>query len=177
MPVPVKLELGAGARPTRGYEHNDLHPWDHIEHPGPPWMLNLPDNSLDEVLALAFIEHLTFTEAYDTFRNVHRMLIPGSPFLFDVPDYPVWAQYYLSNLNGLFSPISMEHARKTLFGWQRWPGDEHKSGWDKAFLREGLGDAGFSLLEWGVEPFLARGIYRRRFHRPEDAHLYVCAYK
>lgn len=173
----MKLELGAGNRPTRGYEHNDLHPWDHIEHPGQPWMLTLPDDSLDEVLALAFIEHLTFTEAYDTFRNVHRMLKPGAPFLFDVPDYPVWAAYYLAHQRDCTAPLPLDHVRRTLFGWQRWPGDEHKSGWDKQFLRDGISDAGFGLIEWGVEPFIARGIYRRRFYRPEDAHLYVCAYK
>lgn len=177
----MKLELGAGHRPTIGYEHNDLHPFDHIEHPGVPWELELPSGSVEEVLALGFVEHLTFFQAFDTFRNVRRMLRPGGVFLFDVPDYPVWARYYLYRLNALDSyslPADappMEHIRKTLFGWQRWPGDEHKSGWDRDYLDESLREAGFTHIEWGLDPFLARGIYRRRFKNPADAHLYVSA--
>lgn len=171
----MKLELGAGHRPTRGYEHNDLHSFNHIEHVGEPWMLDLPAMSVDEVLALAFIEHLTFDQARDTFRNVHRMLTPRGIFLFDVPDYPVWAGYYLDAMAGVATPVTLEHIRRTLFGWQRWPGDEHKSGWDRALLSDALNEAGFTHLEWGLAPFTDRGLYRRRFTNPADAHLYVCA--
>lgn len=175
MPLPVKLELGAGHRPTPGYEHNDLHPFEHVEHVGSPWMLELPDGSVDEVLALGLIEHLTFYQACDTFRNVHRMLRVGGEFLFDVPDYPVWARYYLDALNGVETPVTMEHIRKTLFGWARWPGDEHKYGWDLVHLTETLHDCGF-FVSYGVSEFEDR-TYRARFTKPADAHLYVSCMK
>jgi predicted SAM-dependent methyltransferase len=136
--------------------------------------LELPSGSVDEVLALGFVEHLTFFQACDTFRNVHRMLAPGGVFLFDVPDYPVWARYYLDALAGVPTPVKMKHIRKTLFGWARWPGDEHKFGWDQALLAGELADAGF-VVTLGLAPFVARGIYRARFKNPDDAHLYVCA--
>lgn len=172
----MRLELGAGARPTRGYTHHDAFPFPHIEHVGDPWMLELPTDSLDEVLAVAFIEHLTYDQARDTFRNVHRMLRPGGRFLFDVPDYPTWARYYLDLINGDPAPVTLEHARKTLFGWQRWPGDEHLYGWDLPLLRDVLHDTGYREVLFGVGPFIAR-CYRQRFHRPLDAHLYVTAIK
>lgn len=171
----MKLELGAGHRPTIGYEHNDLYPFDHIEHVGAPWLLDLPSGSVSEVLALAFVEHLTYYEACDTFRNVRRMLEPGGVFLFDVPDYPVWARYYLDSLAGMDTPVTMDHIRKTLFGWARWPGDEHKHGWDDTHLGDTLLDCGFTTVLFSVEPFLERGIHRARFHNPADAHLYVSA--
>jgi len=174
----MKLELGAGARPTLGYEHNDLWPLPHIEHVGEPWMLDLPTSSVEEVLALAFIEHLTYEQTLDTFRNVHRILNPRGLFLFDVPNYPIWAGYYLANLQGdCVAPIPMDHVRRTLFGWQRWPGDEHKYGWDHPHLVTALNITGFTIHEIRTEatkPFIER-TYRQRFHNPKDAHLYVVA--
>jgi hypothetical protein len=168
----MKLELGAGHRPTIGYQHNDLYPFDHIEHVGNPWMLDLRDKSVEEVLALAFIEHLTYDQARDTFRNVARMLVREGRFYFDVPDYPTWARYYLDN----GGPYGIDACRKTLFGWGRWPGDEHKYGWDAEHLSDTLGQCGLTAVSWDVEPFIDRA-YRQRFHNPADAHLYVTAAK
>lgn len=173
----MKLELGAGNRPTPGYWHNDTHHFPHIEVVGDPWMIELADNSVSEVLALAFMEHLTYDHALDTLRNVHRLLEPGGCFLFDVPDYPVWARYYLDALDGKHTPIPMEHIRKTLFGWQRWPGDEHLYGWDRDLLSAAVHDCGYAEIRWGLAPFLERKLYRRRFKDKADAHLYVCAVK
>lgn len=174
----MKLELGAGHRPTRGYKTNDLNAFPGIDYPGEAWMLDLPDKSLDEVLALGFVEHLTFFQALDTFRNVHRMLKPKGLFLFDVPDYPVWAGYYLEQLGRGCEQRTdippLDDCRKTLFGWQRWPGDEHKYGWDRALLSETLNEAGFTIHTYDLSPFVAR-THRDRFHRKWDAHLYVVA--
>jgi predicted SAM-dependent methyltransferase len=174
MQVPVKLELGAGHRPTRGYVHNDLHPGPHIEHVGEAWMLDLPDNSCDEILAVAFIEHLTYNQALDTFRNVHRMLKPGGLFLFDVPDYPVWVGYYLDHRIGEECPVTLDHVRRTLFGWGRFPGDSHLYGWDEEHLYEALTDCGFFAPRLDVEQFKIR-MHRDRFDNPADAHIYVIA--
>lgn len=176
----MKLELGSGHRGTRGYLHNDLHAFEGIDVPGKAWELDLDDNSLDEVLALGFVEHLTYYQALDTFRNVHRMLKPGGLFLFDVPDYPVWCRYYLDARAGKSTPVPMDHIRKTLFGWARWPGDEHKFGWDAELLYETLVGIGFrwhrASLPDSAAMFRER-TYRSRFDRAEDAHLYAVCVK
>ncbi len=176
----MKLELGAGHRGTRGYIHHDAYPFDGIDITCKPWELPYEDGELDEVLALAFIEHLTFGEAFDTFREVHRVLRPGGEFVFDIPDYPIWAQYYLDGLTLAVAsvPCTMEHVRQTLFGWQRWPGDEHKSGWDSAYLAKELNEI-FAFVELGTDgrEFAERGLYRRRFTQDWNAHLYVVAVK
>lgn len=182
----MKLELGSGHRPTRGYEHNDLYPWDHIEHVGPAWLIDLPSDSVDEVLALAFIEHLTFYEALDTFRNVHRMLKPGGLFLFDVPDYPQWCRNYLAYLDpettrdrpaGWQHTFTLDQIRQTLFGWGRWPGDEHKYGWDRVHLEDTLYNVGFkSTGTRDSQPFQLR-THRDRFTDPANAHIYTVAFK
>lgn len=183
MATEMKLELGAGHRGTRGYIHHDAYPFPGIDLVCPPWELPFQDGELDEVLALAFIEHLTYYEALDTFREVHRVLKPGGEFVFDVPDYPKWAAYYCWHMHkGMvalaFEPPDLAWCRRTLFGWQRWPGDEHKYGWDQQSLVDNLRDFRFQggSIRDG-QTFLNRGLYRKRFSNSLDAHLYVVAIK
>ncbi len=103
------------------------------------------------------------------------MLTPGGVFLFDVPNYPLWAMMYLAGLDGDPIPFSMDHVRRTLFGWGRWPGDEHKYGWSNNEVYETLETCGFDKIRWpSSRPFSER-TYRSRFTNPEDAHLYVAA--
>jgi predicted SAM-dependent methyltransferase len=173
----MKLELGAGQRPTRGYTHHDQYAFPHIDLIDDPWMLTLPDRSVDEVLAVAFIEHLTYDQACDTFRNVNRMLKRSGTFLFDVPNYPVWVRRYTKLLDAGpdDSLPTLDHCRQTLFGWGRWPGDSHLYGWDQDHLCDTLEACGFRVVTIdGVDHFRSR-TWRARYDHPWDAHLYVVA--
>ncbi len=172
-----KLEIGCGQSPTPGYIHNDLNPFEGVDIVGLPWEIDFADNSLDEVLALGSIEHLTYGQARDTFKNVHRMLVPGGSFLFDVPDIPVWCGYVVDHFAGREIPFTIDHVFSTLYGWQRWPGDEHKSGWWQRKLEDELRQCGFRELTFGVQLMLDKGLMRNRFKRPHDAHIYCHATK
>jgi predicted SAM-dependent methyltransferase len=172
-----KLEIGCGQSPTPGYMHNDLNAFEGVDIVGTPWEIDFADGSLDEVLALGSIEHLTYGQVADTFRNVHRMLAPGGAFFFDVPDIPVWCGYIVDHFAQREIPFTIDHVFSTLYGWQRWPGDEHKSGWWQAKLEDELRNCGFHHLRFGVELFLEKGIMRNRFKRPHDAHIYCKASK
>ncbi|MEW5984339.1 MAG: methyltransferase domain-containing protein [Acidobacteriota bacterium] len=174
---PARLEIGCGQRPTPGYIHNDVNPFPGVEIVGNPWDIDLADGSLDEVLALGVIEHLTYSQVDSCFANVHRMLCSGGTFWFDVPDLKVWCRYVCDHLDGQATPFPIHHLLATLYGWQRWPGDEHKSGWYEAKLVETLRRAGFGPLRFGVDLFLSRGIERNRMKNPLDAHLYCVATK
>jgi predicted SAM-dependent methyltransferase len=172
-----KVELGCGERPSDGYIHNDINDFPGIDIVGNPWEIDLPADSLDEVLALGVIEHLTYAQVGFCFGNVRRMLRLGGTFYFDVPDIPVWCRYVVDHFAGREIPFSIEHVFSTLYGWQRWPGDEHKSGWWDARLRAALSEAGFKDCMFGVEHFLEKGIRRNRMARPADAHIYCVATK
>ena len=172
-----KLELGCGHRPTPGYIHNDVNAFDGIDIVAAPWEITFPDNAFEEVLALGVIEHLTYAQVTQTFANVHRMLAPGGAFLFDVPDIPIWCGYVADHFAGRPVPFTVDHLFGTLYGWQRWPGDEHKSGWWQARLEEELRRCGFRDLAFGVQLFLDKGLSRNRFARPHDAHIYCRAAK
>lgn len=173
----MKLEIGSGQRPTLGYLHNDVNAFEGIEIVGNPWEIELESSSLREILALGVVEHLTYEQVRETFANVYRMLSPGGLFLFDVPDIPIWCQYVCDFFAGREIPFEIDHVFATLYGWQRWPGDEHKSGWYKSKLETYLLDAGFTSWSFGVEEMLNRGHSRNRMARPHDAHLYVAVTK
>jgi len=171
----MKLEIGCGQRPTPGYIHNDLNAFEGVDIVGSPWDLDLDDNSLDEVLALGVIEHLTYEQVSETFRNVKRMLKSGGIFVFDVPDIPIWCEYVVNFFRGEEIPFEIDHVFATLYGWQRWPGDEHKSGWYSEKLEEYLTNCGFNNFSFGVDQMKSRGHVRNRMDRPADAHLYCVA--
>ncbi len=172
-----KLEIGCGHRPTPDYIHNDVNAFEGVDIVGLPWEIDFPDGSLEEVLALGVVEHLTYGQVTDTFKNVHRMLEPGGAFYFDVPDVPVWCRYVVDHFEGREIPFTIDHVFATLYGWQRWPGDEHKSGWWRTRLEEELRNCGFLDLKFGVDLLLDKGHRRNRFMRPHDAHIYCCATK
>jgi predicted SAM-dependent methyltransferase len=172
-----KLEIGCGKRPTPGYIHNDLNAFEGVDIVGGPWEIDLADGSLDEVVALGVMEHLTYEQFTAALINVRRMLSKDGVFLFDVPDIPVWCRYVVDHFDGKETPVTLEHALATLYGWQRWPGDEHKSGWYKENLTSAIKAAGFEVFDYDVKHFLDRGLERNRMHRDWDAHLYVMATK
>jgi len=172
-----KLEIGCGQRPTPGYIHNDLNDFDGVDIVGSPWEIGLASESLDEVLALGVVEHFTYPQVRDAFNNIYRMLAPGGAIYFDVPDIPVWCRYVVDHFGGRPIPFTIDHVFSTLYGWQRWNGDEHKSGWWQAKLEEELHACGFHDLAFGVSLLLDKGLMRNRFNRPEDAHIYCRATK
>ena len=173
----MKLELGAGPdRQTPGYLHNDVNPFAGIDYVGNAWELDLPDGSLSEVIAVSFMEHLTYAHVRDTLANVYRMLEPRGVFLFDVPNLAAWCRYFLEG----HPDFDQAYCLRTLYGWQRWPGDEHISGWTPDLLEEYVMAAKFSQWTVGPEPldFVERDIYRYRFTRwKDDAHWFVQAVK
>lgn len=172
-----KLEIGCGERPTPGYIHNDVNSFPDVEIVGNPWEITIEEGSLDEVMALAVIEHLTYSQVDMCFANVHRMLRKGGSFYFDVPDILTWCRYLVNHFDGLSVPFSIEHVLSTIYGWQRWPGDEHKSGWYKEKLVDALHRAQFYELEFGVEIFLSRGVERNRMKNTHNVHIYCRAEK
>jgi predicted SAM-dependent methyltransferase len=169
----MKLELGCGYRPTEGYLHQDITVMATLDYSCDPWLIDLPENSLSEVLALGVMEHLRFEEFRKTVKHVHYLLAPGGLFLFAVPDLFIWSGYLYKSLRGEETPFKREHILSTIYGWQRWVGDEHKSAWDFVSLKKELRE--FDVYD-GLDDLKQR-VERNRFYRQVDAHLYIKAIK
>ena len=177
-----KLELGCGQRPTPGYLHQDItaQPDVDLDFNCSIWEIPLKENSLSEIIALAIMEHLRFADFTRALKHIHTLLAPRGEFLFDLPDIKVWSEYLYQITHGMpeKSPFSKEHVYATFWGWQRWPGDEHKCAWLKDDLFRHLHKIGFSDIRYeDAQMFLSRGISRERFKNPANAHLYIRAIK
>jgi predicted SAM-dependent methyltransferase len=173
----MKIEFGSGDRPEPGYFSCDVNPGKNVDFVGNPWELNVPCDNVERFLALGVMEHLTYADFRKTLDFVYTKLKLGGEFFFDVPDLPIWCKYYVDATNGESIPFTIEHVLSTLFGWQRWPGDEHKSGWSQASLRSELNRLPWQSVRFGVDQFLDAGYVRRRMTRPGDAHIYVYVMK
>lgn len=178
----MKLELGVGERPTPGYLRQDIISYKEtrLDFIGDEWIKKIKDNSLSEVIAVGVIEHLRFKEVAETFEHIYHKLKYNGIFLFDVPDFEKWITYAYMMYNNLEIPFDPIKVERTIYGWQRWEGDEHKSCWTNYSIQVALADAGFTYFDRGqhiVNEFYKRRIVRPRFKLVKDAHIYVYAQK
>lgn len=161
----VRIYVGAGCDAKdwapRGWLCNDIAEaaavWPGITLVGPCWQLPIADNSVDEIMAKGMIEHMTYHEVARAFAEWKRVLKPGGFFTGEVPDVDEYIREYLKMRTGQ-APIGGEGdsqatratgepddfeactgidrwLRRALYGWQRWPGDEHRSGWTEGLFK------------------------------------------
>jgi predicted SAM-dependent methyltransferase len=97
----TKLNLGCASRLLEDYINIDMDSIEEIKKRYPNItidekqeflqadILDLPfgNNSVDEVRADAFLEHLSFKEESIIFAEIYRVLKPGGLFRFSVPDF------------------------------------------------------------------------------------------
>lgn len=145
----------------KGWTCNDLEPAakmyaPHITLIGPCWDLPVVAGSADQILAKGMLEHLTYHDVLRAFSEWHRVLKPGGFFDVEVPDVEEYFRQYFAikatpekdaQMEAQMFPAPGEPGdfygvcsgadrwlRRALWGWQRYPGDEHRSGWTEKLL-------------------------------------------
>ena len=173
----TKLELGCGSSPIEGYLHQDVtrQPNIELDYICDPHEIPINENSLDEVIAIGVMEHLRFEEVEKTLNHMCRILKPNGYFLFDVPDMRVWSEYLynVTHNKAHLNEFSSDHIWKTIYGHQRWLGDEHKSGWTHDDILYIGKRTGFSNIIIDKKVYIDAGIFRNRMKNDKNAHLYI----
>lgn len=183
MTTKMKLNLGCGGRPLEGYINIDQDSLDTMKKRYPHQtfpenvtieqhnILNLPyaDQSIDEVRADSFIEHLTFKEERVFFLEMKRILKPDGIFTWSVPDFEdciklwlaakdEWQDFYRDDEEA----IKTEHwfgtyTYKTenrwgyltamIFGSQNGSGQHHLNAYTEGKIRAMMKKIGFEITD------------------------------
>ena len=187
----MRINVGCGGRPLPGYINIDQDSLEVLRerYPGQKFpddlvlvdhnIFSLPyeTNSVDEVLADALLEHLSFKEEAPFLYEMHRVLKPGGAFIVSVPDFEAacrewlaaeddWKDFYQDSEE----PISKNHwfgthsycyqnrwgyIMATFYGSQNGHGQFHKNGYSEAKLRAMLVRVGFDIKT--IEKFRWKG--------------------
>ncbi len=162
----LRVYVGAGQDApdwtSRGWLCNDLPEaaaiYGSIGLIGPCWVLSVPDGSVSEIMARGVLEHLTYHEVTWAFAEWRRALAPGGHVDVEVPDVIEYLREY-ERITREGTPCPKEWSdcypgepedhvvcsgadrwlRRAICGWQRYPGDEHRSAWTEPLFRHYLG--------------------------------------
>ena len=157
----MKLELGCGESPRKGFEGCDIRPLPHIKYVCNPWDLSkhIKNSSVDHIYSRHFFEHLTFEEGRKTLLISWKILKKGGIFEVSIPDLRYHINQFLStsrrenNFAFHLGTISeLDHAMAGLYGWQRQSNEEgywdvHKSGYDQEMMEYILKEHGFTSIQ------------------------------
>jgi len=139
-----KLELGAGKKPTEGYEHLDIMPGEDIEFVADARKLPFSKNSWDEIKAKWLLEHFAGYEIVDVLKEWKRVLKPGGKLIISTN--------YQARINECLAEGSINwdewvyltygHVEPESLQW-----DIHKIGFNRETIDEYMKEAKFSRVE------------------------------
>lgn len=187
----MKINIGCGGRPLSGYINIDQDSIEDLKqrYPGRNFpndiilenydIFSLPfeDNSVDEIIADALLEHLSFKEEPKFLFEMYRVLKPNGKFILSVPDFESACKAWLSakddwkdfyddsgdaiSSNHWFGTYSYGYENRwgyimaTFYGSQNGEGQYHKNGYSDAKIRAMLKKVGFHVRE--VQKFRWKG--------------------
>lgn len=157
LPHPLRLNIGAGDKHVEGFVDLGLEPHHAIQ--ADFRSLPLPDESVDEAIAIHVFEHLFLWDALPTLLEWRRVLKPGARLTLELPEMMRCCRAILEGMpeydgrQGLFGdPVHGE------------PLMMHRWAWSEAELLQVMKKAGFQKVRTG--PLLYHG--RRRWR---DVHI------
>jgi predicted SAM-dependent methyltransferase len=142
----IRVEVGTGQRPKRGFIHCDIQKLSGVDHVCKAWEIPFDDVSIDEIYSRHMLEHLTLQEAKQTLQCWFNKLKDGGILELVVPDLNFhvrqflemeysWSKDRAENLN---------HAMAGFYGWQNNEHDIHKWGYTRKAIVDLLSEVGFS---------------------------------
>jgi hypothetical protein len=163
----VKLNLGCGLDKRSGYVNIDVR-----EDVKPDLVVNLErellkrfdDESVEEIIAKDFVEHLSWRVVRDFFKDCFRVLKKGGRMYVQTPDLEVLARKVILNPEFRFGSLEgFEAISYWVYGGQDYGENTHKSGFTVPTLRkllESIGfrvesianDGGSNIVCWAVKP-------------------------
>lgn len=141
----MRVEFGPGTVPRPGYFHVDVLAGKDVDYQGDAlnWLGQQDAESIEEIYASHFLEHLDGPEVETFLAECYRILAPGGKCEFHVPDLEVIALMILGE-------------KRLARVWENMPaifGQVQRDGWHKVGFT-------FNLLKWLLEQAGFREIRR-----------------
>lgn len=148
----MKLDIGCGEKPTEGYTGVDkiFGPvkWDAEKEPLP-----FEDNSIEEIRASHFLEHVSYRATVAVLMEFLRVLRPGDTIrpggelLIEVPDL----KWCISQWEACDPNMYITWPFMCIFGGQQHEGDAHKSGFTRLGLMNLVKQSGLVVKDTKIE--------------------------
>lgn len=142
LPSPLKLNLGCGKDFKPDFVNLDLF----SDNPNVVKMdirnIELPDNSVDYILASDVLEHFSHRETDKILREWSRVLKPNGEIEIRCPNLKLQLQAYMRG------DWNADIASYMIFGGQTNPGDYHCIGFDEISIKSHLALAGFEVTHY-----------------------------
>lgn len=169
----VRLNCGCGEWPITGFTNIDAEASPHVDLVASVPPIPYADNSVDEVWACHFLEHLDRPTAARFLRECYRVLRPGGLVGIVVPDTRAIAAAYLEGRLAVEEPNSGGRLRMmrdlddvcAMFLFSTVQPSHHQWAYDQTTLARALEQAGFPML---------REIDRYRDQRLGTGQWYQC---
>lgn len=152
----LRLNVGAGDTPLQFYTNLDCDPEKHPDILAYVPPLPFRDESLHEVFACHFLEHLERKQAVDFLNECHRCIVPRGRLGLVVPDTKAVMERWVAGdmtmmpmgPNGAWWPLNDLDVICHLFLYAsvREGGDGHKWSYDQTTLAKAMTEAGFENL-------------------------------
>lgn len=164
----MKIEIGGGETPKKhGYKICDIRCLKNVDFCCNAIELDkyIPQNTVTNVYARHFMEHLTFRETDKFLSVIYKILKTAGEVEIIVPNMTFHINQWLNKNN---SSQMFEHAKAGFWGWQRgnnenyW--DVHKSGYDKETIEQLIlkhGFVNFSSQNTETNPHLHVFFYKK----------------
>jgi predicted SAM-dependent methyltransferase len=163
----MRLNLGCGGDVREGWLNIDVrktHPKVLVLDLEKELLRPFPDESVDEILAKDFVEHLSWRVVEAFLRDCHRVLRRGGRMYIQVPDMEAIARKVILNPSFRYGDLSGWKAISFwVYGAQDYPENAHKAGFTVPTLKQLLesigfvverigGDGGTNIVCWVVKP-------------------------
>jgi len=141
-----KIHIGPGNIDIKGWINIDGRDFDHVHLVSDNLSLKeFSDGEVAEIYMCHFLEHLSFAEVQEVFKNLNRKLKVNGILRISVPDFAV-----ISKIYNKFGDIEL--IKYPLMGGQDYSYNYHKSIFDLGSLKALLQNSGYGeVLEWESE--------------------------
>ena len=138
----MKIEIGGGGSPIPGYVNCDIRDAPQVKYVIKDNKLPFDAASIDEILSIHCLEHLTREDGEQMLTECCRILKPGHVLILAIPCLDMIAKSFMRNQHTAF---------KHIFGTDAFTENRHQTFWTRAELKAAILNAGFANVV--EEPF------------------------